>query len=187
MTYVAIQWFNQRYLVGSYVAFALICALGAEALFRQLLFRQLGKKISVVFVILLLVIPIMFTAVKTVKRYYRSLNKTIFNASTFVIEKTRCDDRKTLVLSDPAYFNKVPWYAYRNDPDIIAPHPSNIETISNGFSERYCIVLQEERQHSAYNGAYFNKLSDLPGYSKKQYATRPGLHVPTSGWLFTPN
>ena len=183
MTYVAIPWFNQKYLVGSYVAFALICVLGAEALFRQLLFRQLGKKISVVIVILLLVIPIIFSTVKAARRYYRPQ----FNASTFVIEKTRCDDRKTLVLSDPAYFNKVPWYAYRNDPDIIAPYHINIETISNGFSERYCIVLQEQRQHSAYNGAYFNKLSDLPGYSKKQYATRPGQHVPASGWLFTPN
>jgi hypothetical protein len=186
MTYVTIPWFAQRYLVASYVAFALICALGAEALFRQL-----GGKFSVVFVTLLLVAP-MFNAVES---YFRSLNETSFNAATFVIENVRCDDRKTLVLSDPDVHNAVYWYAYRNDSDIITPFHSNLEAnlnafseaITNAFSERYCIVLLEVRQSSYYSGAFFNKLSDLPGYSKKQLRAKPGPQVPKFWWLFTPN
>jgi hypothetical protein len=179
MTYSAITWFSQRYLVASYVAFALICALGAEALFRQL-----GKKISVVLVILLLVSP-MFNAVKS---FSRSQHETKFNPSTSVIEKLRCDGRKTVVLSVPAGISAVPRYAYRNDSAIIVPHRDSIdEAISKGSSLGHCFILQEFKKPRKDSDNYFNKLSALPDYTKERYTTKPGLHVPGSGWLFTPN
>ncbi len=180
MTYSSIPWFSQRYLVASYVAFALICSLGAEGLFRKL-----GNRLSVVFVILLLISPF-FNALE---RYSRSQNRTIYNPSTSLIEKLRCDDRKTVVLSDPIYISDVPWYAYRNDPGIIAPQLSeNIDKIiSEGFSQGHCFILQEDKKHTLYTEASLNNLSTLPGYTIERYTTKPGRHVPGSGWLFTPN
>jgi len=182
MTYDAIPWFTQRYLVASYIAFALICALGAEALFRQL-----GKRISIVLVTLLVISPL-FNAVES---FSLSRNKPSFNASTALVEWARCNDTKTVVLSDPTYLNAVPWYAYLNDSAIIVPYyKKDIDaTISNGFSQKYCFVLQEKKNHGAYTGAYVTKLSAMSDYAKIPYRTpTEGTgHVPGSGWLFIPN
>lgn len=180
MTYASISWFSQRYLVASYVAFALICTLGAEVIFRRL-----GNTRSVIVIILLMLWP-MYSGIDG---YLHSLDKPIFNPSTAVIEQLRCHNKKTVVIGAPRYIGKVPWYAYRNDPLITVPWLNkNIdEVISKAVMQKHCFILQEFNGHKLNSGEFLDKLSALPEYTGKRYSTRPGAHVPDSAWLFIPN
>jgi len=180
VTYASISWFSQRYLVASYVVFSLICALGAEVYFRRL-----GDRKSVILAILLMLWP-MYSGING---YLQSRDNPMFNPSTAVIEKLRCNKHKTVVLGAPKFIGKVPWYAYRNDHSIIVPWLNNNinEVISNAAMQKHCIILQEIESHRLFNDDLFGKLSALSDYTKKRYSTSPGRHVPDSAWLFVPN
>ena len=78
---------------------SLICALGAEVYFRRL-----GDRISVTLVSLLMLWP-MYTGIDG---YLQSRDSPVFNPSTAVIEKLRCNKHKTVVLGVPRYIGKVP-------------------------------------------------------------------------------
>ena len=176
LTYASIDWFSQRYLVASYVAFALICALGAE-----IVFRRMGRRSPVVFSILLVLGPLYSGVVA----YVSALDKQTFNPIIAVVEKLRCTNKMTIVLSVPRWISKVPWYAYRDDPSIKVPYDKNVDkVIADGVKQRHCFILQELKGHES--SSVFDKLSELPDYSKRKYSTKPGVHVPDSAWLFIP-
>ncbi len=180
MTYASLPWFAERYLVASYVVFAVICALGAEALFRRT-----GRKTGIGISALLLIGP-MYGGITG---FSHSLSNPMVNAGTAHIENLRCEGRKTLVLSDPLFISLVPWYAYRNDASIIV-HELNEEideVISSAVNQKQCIVLQEQNEFDFYSGKLFEKLNGLADYSRKFYKTETGYKFLVSVWLYKPN
>jgi hypothetical protein len=179
MTYSRVSWFSERYLVASYVSYALICALGAEYLFRRI-----GKKLSIVILVILLFVQMQ----GAITNYIKAINIPSFNPATTAIDALRCKNTQTVVISDPGYINKIPWYAYRNNPLLIVPiSQKEVDSIiTQSALKGHCFILQEVKYSKAYDGHYFNRLTNLSGYTGKQYAIKRGLHVPDSAWLFAP-
>jgi hypothetical protein len=174
----------QRYFVASYVAFALLCGIGAEYLFQRL-----DRKTAILIIVCLLVT----TLPGGIIRFATSLKTPGFNPITEAIEAMRCNNRPTVVLCEPRRNGFVAWYAYRNDPLIIAPHHTKdpyiidpAEEILKASSEKYCFILIEGPQHNVYKGETYKILSALPGYSQERYSITPGHVIPDSAWLFTP-
>ncbi len=179
MTFSRITWYSQRYFVASYIAFALLCALGAEYLFQRI-----GRKPTIILLICLLGTTLPVSG----KTFLTSLKTPDFNPTIEAVEALRCNDRPTMVLGDPGYINSVPMYAYRNDPLIMAPDQQTDlnEKILQAASEKYCFILEEYPQYTYYKGKAYKILSQLPGYTQKKYSIKPGRHVPNSAWVFTP-
>jgi hypothetical protein len=188
MTFSRIDWLSQRYLVASYVAFALLCAVGAEYLFQRM-----DTKTTIIIIACLLgtTIP------GSVMKFYASLNTPVVNPVTADIDALRCRNYPTVIITDPLHDAIVPGYAYRDDPLIIVPY-SELKTLHNDksdpaerilkfASEKYCFILMERVQHKVYKGNINKILSSLPGYSVKRYSITPGLNVPDSALLFTPS
>jgi hypothetical protein len=187
MTFSRIDWLSERYLVASYVAFALLCALGAEYLFQRM---DRKTTILVMGCLLLTTLP------GGVISFAASVKTPGVNPLTEAVEAMRCSDRPTVIVNDPLYDSIVPGYAYRNDPLIIVPY-SDMKTLHNDksdptgkisqlASEKYCFILMERSKHKRYNGNINKILSTLPGYSQKRYTITPGLNIPDYAWLYTP-
>jgi hypothetical protein len=180
MTYASLPWFPQRYLVASYVAFGCICALGTEYLIRGI---KNGVSIGIT---LFLLAGALYSGITS---YLHSMNTPIVNQATVHIEKLHCEDRKTVVVSDPVFIGVVPWYAFRNDPTVIIPELSaNIdELVSNAVNQGHCIILQEQTKINYYSGNLLEQLSALPGYSGSHSEAGKGYKFLNSAWLFRPN
>ena len=187
MTYSQIDYpAPQRYFVASYVAFSLLCAIGAEYFFQHI-----NRKTAVVIIVCLLVT----TLPAGIIGYVISLKTPGFNPITEAIEGMRCNSRPTVVLSDPGRNAFVAWYAYRNDPLIIVPHQIKyifpfitvpVNEIYKAASEKYCFILIEGPQGKVHKGEIYKILSALPGYSQESHSITPGHVIPDSAWLFTP-
>jgi hypothetical protein len=179
MTFSRIWWFSQRYIVASYVAFALLCALGAEYLFKRI------NRKSTIF---LLVCVLGTTLPVSIHKLATSLKTPELNPSIEAIEALRCDNHPTIALGDPWWISRVPMYAYRNDPLLMVPDhltdPNAI--ILQAASEKYCFILKELPQLKDYKGKAYKILSALPDYTQKKYSIKPGMHIPDYAWLFTP-
>ena len=178
MTFSRISWFSQRYIVASYVTYAMICALGADYLFRVI-----GKKAA-----LLLVIAILISSLYTsINNFIKSLQTVKFNPTIAVVESLRCNNRMTMLLGNPGYITFVPEYAFRHDPLIIAPkHDKNIyKIISQAASKKYCFIFQKMKKISS-DEKLFIVLSSLPGYQSQMHLTTRGSHVPATAWTFYP-
>lgn len=177
----------QRYFVASYVAFSMLCAIGAEYFFQRL-----NRKTSV-----LIIVCLLLTALPGgIIRYAASLKTPGFNPITEAIESMRCNSRPTVVLADPGRNAFVPWYAYRNDPLIIVPHQIkymfpyvtvSVNEISRAASEKNCFILIEGPQGNVDKGEVYKILTALPGYSQERRSITPGHVIPDSAWLFTPS
>jgi hypothetical protein len=174
----------QRYFVASYVAFALLAAIGVEDIFQHL-----SRKTKILLICFLLVT----TLPGGIIRYVASLKTPGFNPITEAVEAMRCTNHPTVILCDPWRDVFVPWYAYRNDPLIIAPHrvtdpyiKNPAEAISRAASKKSCFILIEGPQGNVYKGETYKILSALPNYTQKKYSITPGHVVPNSAWLFTP-
>ena len=174
-----IPWFAARYLVASYIAFALICAIGSEQILRWI-----NTKIFLFIVIFLSLGVLRINAIE----YHNSLNTVIKNPSKDAIEKLKCSDRETIIINDPRSLSLIPWYIYLNDPMVMAPDIKEdiVEIIEDGIRGQSCFILQENRNHKKYNGTFFEKLTALPNYKKYLIKTYKGTHVPDSAWLFKP-
>lgn len=182
MTFSRIHWFHVKYLVASYVAYFLICALGVEYSFQRM-----NRKITSFFLICLLGTTIPFNIYK----FAKSLNTPMINPSIQAVESLRCNNYPTVVLCDPGFICMVPRYAYRNDPLIIFPDSSMDlnQVIRVAAKKKYCFILKEfppPSAHPGYKGKKYKILSNLPDYTQKKYSITPGRHVPDSVWLFTP-
>lgn len=180
-----VDYSAQRHFTASYVAFALLCALGAEYLFQQL-----DRKTVVLFIAFLLLTTLPGGAV----RYAASLRTPGDNPITKAVDALRCDGRQTVVLCDPWRNGFVPWYAYRNDPLITAPFRpidpyirSSVQEIPKAASKKYCFILIEGPQGNVSQGSFYQILSGLPDYTGKKYSITPGHVIPDSAWLFTPS
>ncbi|MCC7202163.1 MAG: glycosyltransferase family 39 protein [Nitrospirae bacterium] len=176
----------QRYFVASYVAFSLLCAIGAEYFFQHL-----NRRTSVLIVTCLLVTALPGSIIG----YAISLKTPGFNPITEAIDGMRCRSRPTVVLTDPGRNAFVAWYAYRNDPLMMIPHQIknmfpfitvSVSEIYNAASEKHCFILIEGPQGKVDKGAVYKTLSALPGYAHERYSIRPGHVIPDSAWLFTP-
>ncbi len=176
----------QRYFVASYVAFSLLCAIGAEYFFQRL-----NRKTAILIVVCLLVT----TLPGSIMGYAISLKTPGFNPITEAIDRMRCNSRPTVVLTDPGRNAFVAWYAYRNDPLMIVPHhiknmfpfiTVSVNEISEAASEKNCFILIEGPQGKVDKGAIYKTLSALPGYSQERHSITPGHVIPDSAWLFTP-
>jgi len=188
MTYSQIDYpAPQRYFVASYVAFSLLCAIGAEYFFQHI-----NRKTAVVIIVCLLVT----TLPAGIIGYVISLKTPGFNPITEAIEGMRCNSRPTVVLSDPGRNAFVAWYAYRDDPLIIVPHhiknmfpfiTVSVNEISEAASEKHCFILIEGPQGKVDKGAIYKTLASLPGYSQERHSITPGHVIPDSAWLFTPS
>lgn len=182
MTFSRINWFHVRYLVASYIAFSLVCALGAEYLFQSI-----NRKISVLLLVCLLGITL---PVYTYK-FAASMKTPKVNPSIEAIESLRCTNHETLVLCDPIAICLVPWYAYRNDPLLTVPdfRKDLNEVILQAAKKKICFILKEFSHPGTtqrYKGETFEILSELPDYTQKKYSIKPGRHIPDYAWLFTP-
>lgn len=179
LTYATIPWFAQRYLVASYVAFALLTAMGTEFILNRFKSRVLvilvaGAALGVIY--------------SELTEFRHSLSTTHKNPSKQAIEKLRCRQHTSIVLTDPQYWSPVPWYIYRNDESVEVP-TTDIDiskTIEMGVLSNDCFILQEERGHRRYSGEAFEKLNSLPAYNSYKVKTEGGKHVPGSAWLFSP-
>ncbi len=187
MTFSRIDWLAQRYFVASYVAFVLLCAIGAEYFFQRI-----DRKTTIYIIVCLLGI----TLPGCIIEFATSMNTPGFNPIIEAVETMRCKDHPTVVLSDPSHDAIVPGYAYLNDPLIIVPYSnlkSNLyksdpaEKIFEFASEKYCFILLERFHHKVYNGNIKDILSALPGFSQKKYSITPGLNIPDTAWLFAPS
>jgi len=188
VTYATIPWFGQRYLTASYVAFALLTAIGAEYV--------LGKFKSRLPIAMLVAVAALGVMYSEAAQYRYSKHHPITNPSKQAIERLRCRDRTTIVLTDPQYFSLVPWYIYRNDESLEVPvtgstkvHDTDIdivEIINDGSSSKACFILQEARGNRSYIGEAFTMLMSLPAYENRQEITKKGPHVPASAWIFSP-
>lgn len=179
MTFSRIHWFEQRYLVACYIAFALICAMGAEYLFQCI-----NKKIRIGLLVFLI-----GTALSvSIHSYANSFKAPLFNPSLEAIKTLRCHDKPTVVLTYPHYISKIPRYAYRNDPLIIVPKagPDLIKFMLEAASKKYCFILQGQPQKMPYQEEEYCTLFSLSGYAMEKYNVRPGCHVPDVAWVFTP-
>lgn len=183
MTYSRLDYFGFRYLVASYVAFALLSAIGADYIFQRL-----DRRTSLLIVAFLLVT----TLPGGIIQYASSLNTPAFNPIKQAIEDLRCDNDPTVVLSDPWRNNYVPWFAYRDDPFILVPTQKNLyksdptDIISRGAAEKYCFILIEGPQDNIYKGKTYDILFALPGYTVEKRSITPGRAIPDFAWLFTP-
>ena len=187
MTFSRIDWLSQRYLVASYVAFALLCAIGAEYLFQRM-----DTKTTVIIIACLLGTTLPGSVIK----FYSSQNTPVVNPLIADIDALRCPNYPTVIITDPLHDAIVPGYAYRDDPLIIVPYASLITArnepdpagkIVQFASKKYCFILMERVQHKVYSGKVNKILSSLPGYSGKKYSITPGMNIPDSAWVFTPS
>ena len=187
MTFSRIDWLSERYLVASYVAFALLCAVGGEYLFQRM-----DTKTTVIIIACLLATTLPGSVIK----FYSSLNTPVFNPVKDAVETLRCSDYPTAVITDPLHDSIVPGYAYRKDPLIFVPYsrlmtvrnePDPTEKILQLASKKYCFILMERVHHKVYSGKVHKILSSLPGYSGKEYSITPGMNIPDSAWVFTPS
>jgi hypothetical protein len=179
MTFSRITWYHERYFVASYIAFAMLCALGAEYLFQRI-----GRKPTIILLICLLGTTLPVSS----KKFFTSLKTPKYNPIIEAIEPLRCNNRPTMVLGDPAFIDVVPMYAYRNDPLVITPDKKTDlnEEILQAASEKYCFILEEYPQNRYYEGKTYKILSVLPGYTQKKYSIKPDRFIPDSAWVFTP-
>ena len=187
MTFSRIDWLSQRYLVASYVAFALLCAIGAEYLFQRM-----DTKTTVIIIACLLGTTLPGSVIK----FYSSQNTPVVNPLIADIDALRCPNYPTVIITDPLHDAIVPGYAYRDDPLIIVPYASLITArnepdpagkIVQFASKKYCFILMERVQHKVYSGKINKILSSLSGYSGKKYSITPGMNIPDSAWVFTPS
>jgi len=185
VTYATIPWFAQRYLTASYVAFALLAALGTEFILRKSKSRLPSVLVAIA------ALGVMYSEAT---QFLYAGNVPIKNPSKQVIEQLRCRNRTTIVLTDPQYWSLVPWYIYRNDESVEVPifestvvNDADIgKVIENGASANVCFILQDAREHRYYTGNALKMLMSLPAYDYQKVITEKGPHVPGSAWIFSP-
>jgi hypothetical protein len=169
----------QRYLVASYVAFALLCAIGANYLFKSI------NRKSTVF----LLISILGTTLPaSIYNFAVSLKTPKLNPAIEAIDALRCNNQPTIVLGEPSWISRVPMYAYRNDPLLIVPDEESDPNaiITHAAPNNICFILIELPTHRRYEGKAYKSLSALPGYTQNKYSLKPGNNIAEYAWLFTP-
>ena len=180
MTFARIHWFEQRYLVACYVAFSVICAMGAGYLFRMI--PQKKYRLALLFILLCAALP------ASVNSYMKSLKAPLYNPSYETVRALQCKGNKTVVLAYPHYISIIPRYIFRKDPSIIVPKNSSKlkQFILEAATKKYCFIMQGEAKKNQKPSRELETLLSLSGYASKRYYTKPGRHVPSEVWVFRP-
>ncbi len=175
MTYSRLPWFSPRYLVASYIAFALLCGLGADYIFRKI-----DKKISLLLIALIMLHPI-HVATGNFKTSLKTKNATPLIAA---IDSLQCDDLETVLLTDPSFIRGSIKYAYRDDPSLQFTHPRKIRGNLKGLNK--CIIIWELQRRSDSKEPVIDELLAHPNYENQYYRIKGGKHQNGTLWLFTP-
>jgi hypothetical protein len=131
MTYTRIVWFSVRYLTSSYVAFALLGALGYEFLFAR---RWPGGKSLIPALALLILIFLGTTG------YPRKLTVEYLNPFQVAIDELKCGEKRSLVFCSPGYSCTVPAYEYRNSNEVQVLGQLSLQQLREANDDESCIL-----------------------------------------------
>ena len=182
MTYSRIWWFAPRYIVASYVAFAVLCALGFE-----LFFHKTNQKVTIALVLLLLLTPLY----SSVSSYIQSLNTKTVNPTVAAIEAGRCKQIPTVVLCNPNWICEEPRYEFHEYPMVSVPermweNRQIKRTISRAASENKCFNVIHFSKSLVDKDKIIRILMKLPGYRQRKIKVEPGRHMDGYVWQFVP-
>jgi len=192
--YSRIPGFFIRYLTSSYVAFAMLGALGFELLIAHRI-----RVLALILATLLLMVSIVFQSIY----YYKGVQAPKFvDPWKTVLNELKCSPNSTLVLCSPEYLGVLPSYQFRNtdeaDIDIInfsfIDKRDPLLRVEKALNNRECILFFLMQSHNSSQEQKIKKrLLQAGGYKsyhvelwKKypQYKSIP--HFPQYLFVFNP-
>jgi hypothetical protein len=131
MTYTRISWFDARYVTSSYVAFALLGALGYEFLISR---RWLGWKS------LIPALACLISIYPGATEYPRRLRVDYLNPFQVAIDELKCGEERSLVFCSPGYSCTVPAYEYRNSNEVKVLGQLSLQQLREANDDESCIL-----------------------------------------------